>query len=700
MAERELDIVIAAKDGFSKPLTQAEKAFQSFSGKIGDSSQSMEKGFGSLGGSIMGIRAAWLQVAGVVASAAWLVAGAEKSYEAEIAFNKLRIQVDALGISYAGQEAAIDSAIAATSRYAIVQDEDVAAVLQQLILHTGNLAQSTQNLNLVYDLAYMKGIDVATASTIVGKAMAGNVEGLGRLFPELKNVDDLLGKYASTADKAAYAQAFFREKVDSASSHMTEHELAVKRVKAAYESAHQKASEFAIFMADKFISDLKKPGEALDWLAEKINGFAAKVNPNIVATKNNTDGLMDYEKAKLLVGSAHEKTADQIAAAAKKESDAVEAQFERIKKMTVPEGGGSLQAFILGGLDMPELSEKVGLTAQLVNEKFTNKMVEAAKVFGGKTFATELSNSINTGIASSVDSGELGFSMSDISIVNRDDLAASELLAWQEDFNNSLLSQKASAINALADLDRNSPYAPTGGDAFVTAMDSLFGSKHEAELLALQDFNTRKLQLMVDAGATQYQLEQEYEQLTTAMKQRETSLRLDDMSAGFGAMSSMMQNLTVLTGKEGGEAFKAMKAFAIAETAIQTYRAAQGSFAALAPIPVVGPALAIAAAASATIAGMARVKQIASMQPGGTASGTTIGPGGTANPSYSGGSPNAYPVPTRTEEKGTQNITVIVQALDPSSVNWDKMMEDNIAPALERLSGNRNVELSIKVAPR
>ena len=168
-------------------------------------------------------------------------------------------------------------------------------------------------------------------------------------------------------------------------------------------------------------------------------------------------------------------------------------------------------------------------------------------------------------------------------------------------------------------------------------------------------------------------------------------------SQTFGMMANAMQNLTVLTGKEGGAAFKVMKAFAIAETTIQTYRAAQGAYAALASIPVVGPALGVAAAVAATIAGLARVKQIQSMQPGGSASGATIGAGGMANPSYSGGSPSAYPVPTRTEEKPAQNITVIILNGMGDAEYWKKITEENIVPAINDAS-ERNVNLVVKYA--
>lgn len=161
----------------------------------------------------------------------------------------------------------------------------------------------------------------------------------------------------------------------------------------------------------------------------------------------------------------------------------------------------------------------------------------------------------------------------------------------------------------------------------------------------------------------------------------------------FGMMSSMMQNLTVLAGKEGGAAFKAMKAFAIAETLIQTYRAAMGSYAALAPIPIIGPALGVAAAAAAVVAGLARVKQISSMEPGGSATGATVSAGGSASPSYSGGSTSAYPSPQRAEEKPTQNVTIIINS-PLADQNWDKITQDNIIPAINA-AGDRNVKISL-----
>lgn len=78
-------------------------------------------------------------------------------------------------------------------------------------------------------------------------------------------------------------------------------------------------------------------------------------------------------------------------------------------------------------------------------------------------------------------------------------------------------------------------------------------------------------------------------------------------------------------GKQSKAAFEVFKAISIAETVINTYKAAQGAYSAMASIPYIGPALGVAAAAAAVAAGMARVSAINSMSPGGGASGVSGG---------------------------------------------------------------------------
>lgn len=75
-----------------------------------------------------------------------------------------------------------------------------------------------------------------------------------------------------------------------------------------------------------------------------------------------------------------------------------------------------------------------------------------------------------------------------------------------------------------------------------------------------------------------------------------------------GALGDFTDNLRTALGEQNA----LYKASAIAQTVWDTYKAAQGAYSALAPIPIVGPALGAAAAAAAVAAGMARVGQIRS----------------------------------------------------------------------------------------
>lgn len=67
-------------------------------------------------------------------------------------------------------------------------------------------------------------------------------------------------------------------------------------------------------------------------------------------------------------------------------------------------------------------------------------------------------------------------------------------------------------------------------------------------------------------------------------------------------------------GQENEKAFRAYKAFAIAQAIIDAIASAQSAFRALVGIPVVGPVLAVTAAGAALAAGYARVNQIRSQQ--------------------------------------------------------------------------------------
>ncbi len=237
--------------------------------------------------------------------------------------------------------------------------------------------------------------------------------------------------------------------------------------------------------------------------------------------------------------------------------------------------------------------------------------------------------------------------------------------------------------------------APERDEAADTARSGGSEGYYAARLTAFREYSRALEEEREKTSAAHSAIEMRQADYEVGLDRKKWELRVSQAETAAGAMSNAMQNLYAATGSKHRAMFEAMKAFAIAETVIQTYRAAMGAYAALAPIPIVGPALGAAAAAAAVMAGMARVETIRSTKPG-DATGT-IGHSGRANPSYSGGSFSAYPVPQKSEDgDGAGNKTITINIYNPlAEQNWKRLVEDNIIPALQD-AGDRNISLTVR----
>lgn len=123
------------------------------------------------------------------------------------------------------------------------------------------------------------------------------------------------------------------------------------------------------------------------------------------------------------------------------------------------------------------------------------------------------------------------------------------------------------------------------------AYKDLVRQKEEAD----EDYNNKKASNDKKIAT----LEDEMDKKNLARKRFTAKAAIDIASSTFGSMASIL-----------GEESKAGKAFATAQATIDTFKAANSAYAAMAGIPVVGPALGIAAAAAAVVAGIANVKKI------------------------------------------------------------------------------------------
>ena len=131
----------------------------------------------------------------------------------------------------------------------------------------------------------------------------------------------------------------------------------------------------------------------------------------------------------------------------------------------------------------------------------------------------------------------------------------------------------------------------------------------QAELERIKDYeNFNELKAEIDKKYARAEEELSEKKISWAEMEQSTKVKL--------ATDALNNMATIL-----GEETEAGKAFAIMATTISTFQSAQESYASLAGIPVVGPALGAVAAGAAIAMGLKNIQQISQSKPGGKPSG-------------------------------------------------------------------------------
>lgn len=136
------------------------------------------------------------------------------------------------------------------------------------------------------------------------------------------------------------------------------------------------------------------------------------------------------------------------------------------------------------------------------------------------------------------------------------------------------------------------------------------------------------------------------------LREKENQQKIDGVLNGLQTIANLTELFSDKNKKAAKAAFEMNKGVQIAQTAIDTYKGAMSAYSAVASIPIVGPALGIAASAAVISAGLLNIKKIAAQKfEGGNIDKTTP-----ATPSYNGITMNtpAAPVPPSLSLFGTQ----------------------------------------------
>ena len=169
--------------------------------------------------------------------------------------------------------------------------------------------------------------------------------------------------------------------------------------------------------------------------------------------------------------------------------------------------------------------------------------------------------------------------------------------------------------------------------------------------------NAYKLAMQDDFIASFLTGEQDRINQAITMGDKELEARKAQMQATVGFFNQGLAQMAQGQGKAAKAAQAIQKAQALYEIGVNTYRAAMGAYAALSPIPFVGPALGVAAAAAAIAFG------------GSMAQGVLSGGG---SPSVAGGAPPALPASSSPTSQAEQ------RAEQPSQTTYVRIPEDSI----------------------
>ena len=221
-------------------------------------------------GPLNSLKESWIGLTAKVAAAAATVYGVSRAIasfvneaaEAEQIENRLRFALETTGYTWQYAKTAVDefaNSIQATTRFS---DEQARQALTDLMMYTNDFARAQMGAKLAMDMSVRIGQDLGSTSRLIGMAMSGNVEMLGRYIPQLRNLDSVLGSNATMAEKAAYAMKILQEKFGgTAQADLNSYAGTVAQFKNAW-------SDLKEAIGNEFLPVLKV---TFEWLTKVIN---------------------------------------------------------------------------------------------------------------------------------------------------------------------------------------------------------------------------------------------------------------------------------------------------------------------------------------------------------------------------------------------------------------------------------------------
>jgi len=152
--------------------------------------------------SVIGLGAAFLVVK---KSYNFLKESTKMAIEQEEVFNKLEGAVELLGISYTNVEDELNNLFTKLQETTKYGDDETARAFANMASKSGDYEESLKNMSLATDFATDKQVDLYKASSLIGRAMKGEITALKLLIPSIADLDSATLSAMTATEKSKFA---------------------------------------------------------------------------------------------------------------------------------------------------------------------------------------------------------------------------------------------------------------------------------------------------------------------------------------------------------------------------------------------------------------------------------------------------------------------------------------------------------------
>jgi len=194
-----------AADGVNKVNNETKKAVSGMSSAWGDAKKAVTDFAKTQAGQLLG----GLTIYDIVKKAVTSLYNAIKQGITDAVnkaadLQKMQVLVEAAGDSWADMKPKIDKTFESIKAVTAFSGGELRSAFSRMTLLIGDANVANQQMALAADMASSGLFDLESASQAISMAFEGNVGRLGRLLPELRNMDAVLGENASRAEKAEF----------------------------------------------------------------------------------------------------------------------------------------------------------------------------------------------------------------------------------------------------------------------------------------------------------------------------------------------------------------------------------------------------------------------------------------------------------------------------------------------------------------